>query len=95
MIYATGGYARAHIKSFNLVAGVPFALGDNHHDGWYWGGGLEMLANNAFTIGVEYKHFDFSSALHRGSGATSPLFDRDTKAKADAVLLRLTIKGGG
>jgi outer membrane immunogenic protein len=91
MIYGTGGYARAEIESRYLVipTGLPLGLQPSiHHDGWYYGGGLEMLATNNFVIGVEYKHFDFKSAVQVDTGGDSI----NLKAKADAVLLRLTIK---
>jgi outer membrane immunogenic protein len=91
MVYGTGGYARAEIQSqyFDMSTGGPFGLErSNHHDGWYYGGGLEFLVTNNFIVGVEYKHYDFSSAVHLDTGGDSTTL----KASAEAVLLRLTLK---
>jgi outer membrane immunogenic protein len=88
LVYGTGGYARAEIES-GLTPPVT-ASGSNHHDGWYAGGGLEFFVMNGFVVGVEYKHYDFSSAFH--NDIFGSVISRDLSAKADAVLLRLTIK---
>jgi outer membrane immunogenic protein len=88
IVYGTGGYARAEIES-GLTPPVT-ANGNNHHNGWYAGGGLEFFVMNGFVVGVEYKHYDFSSAYHNDVFAA--VLSRDLSAKADAVLLRLTIK---
>jgi outer membrane immunogenic protein len=91
MVYGTAGYARAEVESrfFVTPTGNPLGLQPStHHDGWYYGGGLEILVTNNFIIGVEYKHYDFKSAVQFDTGGGSV----NLKANADAVLLRLTIK---
>jgi outer membrane immunogenic protein len=92
MIYGTGGYARAEIEThdFNFTTGTNFDTASNHQNGWYWGGGLEMLATRNFIVGVEYKHYDFQTTLQ--SSSTAFVANRNVKADADAALLRLTIK---
>jgi outer membrane immunogenic protein len=93
LVYGTGGYARALIDSQLLNGALSNFPASNHHDGWYAGGGLEFLATNNFIIGAEYKHFDLGSAPHDFPAIST--FSRNVNAKADAVLVRLTIKGGG
>jgi outer membrane immunogenic protein len=92
LLYGTGGFARASIESaFSVVGGPDFGNTVQHHEGWFAGGGIEMLATRNFVIGVEYKHYDFSSALYHNANAGAAN-DRSISAKFDAVLLRLTIK---
>ncbi len=92
MIYGTGGYARAGTESraLTLASGVVVSDVSEHNDGWYWGGGLEWLVLNGFTVGVDYKHYDFKTVRYNDMAA--PGNSRDLKAQADALLLRLTIK---
>ncbi len=90
MVYGTAGYARAEIDSNLIDTGHVFSRSSAHHDGWYAGGGIEMLVSHGFVIGVEYKHFDFRSTEQSVPG--TPQDSRKIKADADAVLLRLTIK---
>ena len=92
MVYGTGGYARAMVESRRInPAGAAFNDESGHNDGSYYGGGLEMFVANGFTVGAEYKHFDFKRTVPGFIG--TPGGDVEAlKAKADTVLLRLTIK---
>jgi outer membrane immunogenic protein len=92
LVYGTGGYARGQIESRMIAVpgGAVAFSANNHHDGWYAGGGIDFLLLNGLAVGVEYKHFNFDHAhedVAPGSGN-----NRDLKAKADAILLRLTFK---
>jgi outer membrane immunogenic protein len=91
MVYGQGGFARASIedRTLTIATGAVFETATNHHDGWYWGGGLEWLVMRGFAVGVDYKHYDFKSENNFFPVAAD---DRTLKAKADAVTLRLTIK---
>jgi outer membrane immunogenic protein len=90
MVYGAGGYARAGNENRALTIATNALVDDNtkHTDGWYWGGGLEWLVLRNFTVGVDYKHYDFKSAGTYGVGGNA----RDVKPEADALVLRLTIK---
>jgi outer membrane immunogenic protein len=93
MVYGTGGYARAEIESNFLTIATGNILGtsaSNHQEGWFLGGGLEMLVTTGFIVGLEYKHYDFKTAAQ--NDPTIPVDNINMQAKADAVLLRLTIK---
>jgi outer membrane immunogenic protein len=95
MIYATGGYARAEIETAFLVIpnGAIFGQNLNHHDGWYAGGGIDLLTTAKLVVGLEYKHYDFSTAAHDcNNNCGGPGNFINAHAKADAVTLRLTIK---
>ncbi len=91
MIYGTGGYARAgdETRALTIATNTVFAGTDftHHHDGWYWGGGLEWLLLRNFSVGVDYKHYDFKTVLSDAS-----VNGRFVKPEADALVLRLTIK---
>jgi opacity protein-like surface antigen len=95
LLYGTGGYARANVETRiqQNVIGIVLEPTSQHHNGWYYGGGLDFLVMKNLAFGVEYRHYDFSSAHQMCTNCTAD--NRDVKVKADAVLLRLTIKGGG
>jgi outer membrane immunogenic protein len=93
MVYGTGGYARYLLETRGVgfpAPGVVFESVSAHHNGWYLGGGLEMLVTNGLIIGVEYKHYDFGSANNQPKDI--PIDTQRVKTTADAVFLRLTIK---
>jgi outer membrane immunogenic protein len=95
MIYATGGYARAAIETAFLVIPNGAVFGQNiaRHDGWYAGGGIDLLTTANLVVGLEYKHYDFSTAAHDcNNNCGAPGNFINANAKADAVTLRLTIK---
>jgi outer membrane immunogenic protein len=71
MPYVTGGYANASVDFENRIP-QPGALGaagattlqEQAHTrlgGWYIGGGVEWGISPGWTVGVEYRHYDFSS----------------------------------
>jgi outer membrane immunogenic protein len=96
LVYGTGGYARYMLQTRGIFnnSGITFDEGSGHHYGWYLGGGLEMLVTNGFTIGVEYKHYNFGAANNSiiVNAFSNPLDTERVKTSADAVFLRLTIK---
>jgi len=61
MPYLTGGYANAAIshESFNTGAGTGVLLGRERFEGWFVGGGVDMALAHGWTLGLEYKHFEF------------------------------------
>jgi outer membrane immunogenic protein len=93
MVFGTAGYARAAVQTqtFDPTTGAfTFANGDNHHNGWFAGGGLEYLVTGNLILGVDYKHYEFRSRAYTDSVFAD--FDRTLKASADTVTARLTIK---
>jgi outer membrane immunogenic protein len=107
MIFATGGYASADLKTAacnaltNVCDGTRFN-GASRNNGWYAGGGLDYMVHKGplvdVLLGVEYQHFDVGSksafCFNPGcSPATG--WDEDLSAKGDIVRARLTIKTHG
>ena len=109
MIFATGGWASANLKSAvcSSVANQCDGPGSNfngasRNNGWYAGGGLDYMVHKGplvdVVLGVEYQHFDVSghNAFCFNPGCTTANgFDYDLGAKGDIVRARLTIKTQG
>lgn len=66
MPYLTGGYANAAfaekevLKTNNLQSLVD----RQRHGGWYIGGGVDMAVAAGWTIGLEYRHYEFDSVSY-------------------------------
>ena len=96
--YVTGGYASGQIHSREYdpyrVAGLNT---ENwrwaaRHDGWFIGGGAEMLLRDRWVLGLEYLHVELDSMTH-----SLPIVSAQTRqidAEADIVRLRLSYKFG-
>ncbi len=61
MPYVTGGYANASIshKSFITGANTGVFFGRERFEGWYVGAGVDMALAHGWTVGLEYRHYDF------------------------------------
>jgi outer membrane immunogenic protein len=61
MPYITGGYASAGIshKSFITGANTGVFFGRERLEGWYVGVGVDMALAQGWTVGLEYRHYDF------------------------------------
>jgi outer membrane immunogenic protein len=110
MIFATGGWASANLKSAacNTVTGLCDGPNSNfngasRNDGWYVGGGFDYMVHKGSLVdvilGVEYQHYDVGS---QNAFCLSPFgcnvqtaWDYDLAAKGDIVRARLTIKSQG
>jgi outer membrane immunogenic protein len=66
LFYGTGGWAHADIDSrATLNAGaIPLFDAGNHHNGWFAGGGVEMLVDKNVFLGIEYKHLALDTETH-------------------------------
>jgi outer membrane immunogenic protein len=107
MIFATGGYASADLKTAacnaltNVCDGTRFN-GASRNNGWYAGGGLDYMVHKGplvdVLLGVEYQHFDVGSknafCFNPGCNPATG-WDEDLSAKGDIVRARLTIKTQG
>ena len=40
-----------------------FDTGSERHSGWYIGGGVDMAMSHGWTIGLEYRHYEFNSPV--------------------------------
>jgi outer membrane immunogenic protein len=69
MPYLTGGYASAAFSekfSLNTNSANPWEE-RQRHSGWYIGGGVDMAVSAGWTIGLEYRHYEFDSAAYNPS----------------------------
>ena len=97
MPYLTGGYASAAFDqkiSLNTASSNPF--GDRErHSGWYIGGGVDMAVAAGWTIGLEYRHYEFDDATYNVARtvATTGLLDLSQPAnRADATSDIITLR---
>jgi outer membrane immunogenic protein len=110
MIFATGGWASANLKSAacNALTGLCDGPGSNfngasrNNNGWYAGGGFDYMVHKGSLVdvilGVEYQHYDVRGqqafCFNPGCNVANG-FDYDLSAKGDIVRARLTIKTEG
>lgn len=94
MPYVTGGYANAGydfaVRTPNLVESAHTRL-----NGWYIGGGVEWAVSPGWTVGVEYKHYEFdprSTTAFNPAGAALETVRFD--AATDTVSARVSWRWG-
>src|SRR4051812_28221582 len=110
MIFATGGYASADLKTAacSQVTGLcnqgnlARFNGQSRNSGWYAGGGFDYMVHKGplvdVLLGLEYQHFDVGSKnafCFNGGCNPGTGWDEDLSAKGDLVRARLTIKTSG
>ncbi len=97
MPYVSGGYASSSF-SFRANTAAPLAVEDGRtrNDGWYIGGGFDMVVAPGWTTGLEYRHYDFGNASTTTFTAQPPqgvpLENLVQNATVDTIALRLTYK---
>ena len=66
MPYLTGGYANARFeeKAFLKPISTAFWTGSERHSGWYIGAGVDMALAQGWTVGLEYRHYEFDNELY-------------------------------
>ena len=66
MPYITGGYANARFEEKAVVVGptTTFWTGSERHSGWYIGAGVDMALAQGWTVGLEYRHYEFDNELY-------------------------------
>jgi outer membrane immunogenic protein len=101
LFYGTGGWAHADIDSRATLSGVPVPGFDGgaSHNGWFAGGGVEVLVGKYAFVGIEYKHVALDTERHCAGppegtclGAAGGFNDRNVNADADIVTARLSLK---
>ena len=103
MPYITGGYANARFAekiSIKAAPANPFE-DSQRHGGWFIGGGVDMALSHGWTIGLDYRHYDFDSANYVPSqniaGGIPVLLGgaaNSADTTADIVTLRVSWKFG-
>jgi outer membrane immunogenic protein len=94
MPYITGGYANARYTTGarTIATGVLFSEGSERHGGWFIGGGLEWLVSHGWSVGLEYRHYEFNDELHIQHAPAGGVNDnpRFVDPSMDTVAVRLT-----
>ena len=107
MVFATGGYASADLKTAACSSGhrslqptnLPDLTVQSRNNGWYAGGGFDYMVHKGplvdVLLGLEYQHYDVGSKnafCFNPSCNPGTAWDEDLSAKGDIVRARLTIK---
>lgn len=97
MPYITGGYANAAFShnSYDTATLANPLFGRERVNGWYLGVGLDWAIVQDWTVGLEYRHYDFDSASlqsYAPGGALSDL--RTIDPSLDTVTMRVSWKWG-
>jgi len=105
MPYLTGGYASAHYGHKSFDNGFPSTTNNNvllfgeRFSGWYIGAGVDMALAQGWTVGLEYRHYDFGSDTIQTfggfpiTGVPSGEF-RNVEPTLDTLALRVSWKLG-
>jgi opacity protein-like surface antigen len=99
MPYVTGGYASGRFTYQAHTITPPtltlFETASTRNNGWYIGGGVEWLVSPGWTVGVEYRHYDFDvDTTQAFSPSGSPTFLRTIDPTTDSVTARVSWKWG-
>ncbi len=106
MPYLTGGYASARFNEQaqnRSLAPIGFTIinyGDSRDSGYYIGGGVDLAMAHGWTIGIDYKHFDFgsnnkqASAIVGGTWNALPNDNARFDSEADILTVRVSWKLG-
>ncbi len=108
MPYVTGGYANAAFEEKEVLkANHNQNFKDRErHSGWYIGGGVDMALAHGWTVGLEYRHYEFDDATYnpacQGVGGVCtavgqvvfPSDRNNADASSDIVTLRVSWKLG-
>jgi opacity protein-like surface antigen len=98
MPYITGGYANAAYHFYGRSIGTQIMNEEARArvGGWFIGGGVDMALSHGWTVGLDYRHYDFDDkivAAHTPAGGfLEPARFHD--ATADIVTLRVSWKLG-
>jgi len=94
MPYVTGGYASTRFAD-NVVSKatqlVTVVGAGERHDGWYIGAGVEWTISPGWSVGLEYRHYDFSDETylrHTPAGAPVPGDTANVGVGLDTVTVR-------
>jgi len=100
MPYLTGGYANGAFQyvARNVGTQTKFEEARERLQGWYVGAGVDMALSHGWTVGLEYRHYDFdegTATIFNPAGTnvgTSGLAQFDTTV--DTLALRVSWKLG-
>ena len=74
MPYLTGGYANAAVslQGRNTAGNVVGEEARARLGGWFIGAGVDMALSHGWTVGLEYRHYDFGSAIDAAYSPVAP-----------------------
>lgn len=89
--YVTGGYANGSFQ-FDVQNFADIEQADARNVGAYFGGGLDWAVWNNWILGIEYRHYAFSSKT--AAATISNVFFKNVNfaPRTDTVLARLSYK---
>ena len=83
--------------SQKTVAAIMADLDRARLSGWYIGGGVDMALAHGWTVGLEYRHYEFDNAFHFAhtpGGVGVPGSHTFVDASSDTVTARVSWKLG-
>jgi opacity protein-like surface antigen len=99
MPYITGGYANARFTEKGVVKinNADTRTASERHSGWYIGGGVDMALSHGWTIGLDYRHYEFDDATYDPANPAGVVLAGDRNvadASSDVISLRVSWKLG-
>jgi len=96
LLFATGGFAQSLIKDEFFVTAAPVAVAATsaRHNGWFVGGGVDMVVGKNTIFGIEYQHAGYGTHLDTSPASGVPVVDNSKYIKAtdDIIRARLTFQ---
>jgi outer membrane immunogenic protein len=97
--YVTGGFAsgRREARHDSVATGVEFDEASTRHEGWYIGGGVEWAVSPGWSVGVEYRHYEFNDkvqVMFTPAGAPVPGDNVRWDLATDSVSARVSWRWG-
>jgi opacity protein-like surface antigen len=98
MPYLTGGYANAAYHFYGRTIGTQIMNEEARArvGGWYIGGGVDMALAHGWTVGLDYRHYDFEDKIAPAHTPAGLFLEpaRFYDGTADVVTLRVSWKLG-
>jgi opacity protein-like surface antigen len=98
MPYVTGGYANAAYHFYGRTIGTQIMNEEAQArvGGWFIGGGVDMALSHGWTVGLDYRHYDFDDKIASAHTPAGLFLEpaRFYDATADVVTLRVSWKLG-
>ncbi len=98
MPYVTGGYANAAYHFWGRTINTQIMNEEAHArvGGWFIGGGVDMALSHGWTVGLDYRHYDFDDKIASAFTPAGTFLEpaRFYDATADVVTLRVSWKLG-
>jgi outer membrane immunogenic protein len=98
MPYITGGYANAAYHFYGRTIGTQIQNEEARArlSGWYIGGGVEMALSHGWSVGLEYRHYDFGDKIATAFTTAGTFLEpaQFQDATADSFTIRASWKLG-